>query len=284
MRRESRRKTVCVVWGFVLLLTCAPASADDAQESCVQAHALGGDLRGEGRFSSAREQLLRCTDPSCPAQVRSECSRRLDELEKAQPTVVFDVKDKAGHDLSEVKATIDGKPVVDALTGAALPVDPGLHTYRLEAAGRVPYGGQFVLREGQRQWTEQVVMEFVPSGSPRTVPVAGAAQRTEGFVVGGIGAASLIAGAVFGGLSIAAHDSYVNECGSNIGVTPGACNQAGIDGERDAAMKGTFSTVFFIGGGALTVAGVVLFFTAPAPRGGVRIGIAPGGAVVGGQF
>jgi hypothetical protein len=42
------------------------------------------------------------------------------DLERAQPTVVFDVKDDAGNDLTDVKVTVDGNPLADKLTGTAL--------------------------------------------------------------------------------------------------------------------------------------------------------------------
>jgi hypothetical protein len=48
--------------------------------------------------------------------VRDDCTRRLDELDKAQPTIVFEAKDGAGRDLTAVQVTVDGKPLVESLT------------------------------------------------------------------------------------------------------------------------------------------------------------------------
>jgi hypothetical protein len=58
----------------------------------------------------------------CPILVRSDCTRRLDELDKVQPTIILVAKDAAGGDVAGVMVAIDGKPGV-RLEGAELPVD-----------------------------------------------------------------------------------------------------------------------------------------------------------------
>jgi hypothetical protein len=77
---------------------------------CVDANAKGQDLRRDGELSGARAQFRACAVSACPALVRDDCNRRLDEVERAQPTIVFDTKDAAGRDLSAVKVLVDGAP------------------------------------------------------------------------------------------------------------------------------------------------------------------------------
>jgi hypothetical protein len=101
----------------------------------------------------------------------------------------------------------------------------------------------------------------------------GSAQGPIGLV---IGVAGLGAGAVFGLLSLSAHQNYEKNCASNININAPAnsCNQTGASGEADAAKKGDLSTIFFAAGGALVAVGAVLFFT--APKGPVSAQVAHG--------
>jgi hypothetical protein len=118
-----------------------------------------------------------------------------------------------------------------------------------------------------------------PTPSPSAI---GSTQRTIGLVAGGVGAAALVAGGIFGGLAIAGHSDYEKNCGSNIGAPANQCNQTGLYGHDDAATKGVLSTAFLIGGGVAAVAGAVLFLT--APHGTAQVEIGPAGAFVVGRF
>ena len=93
---------------------------------------------------------------------------------------------------------------------------------------------------------------------------AGSTQRTLALVLVGVGVAGLVVGAVSGAMSISAHGTYEQSCGSNIGAPPGQCNGSGVSGQNDAATKGTISTVAFVGGGRVGAAGAILFLTAPS--------------------
>ncbi len=83
---------------------------------------------------------------------------------------------------------------------------------------------------------------------------------------------------------MSAHSDYEKSCGSNIGAPPNACNQTGVNGESDAATKGTISTIGFIAGGALVAGGAVLFFTAPTGVASVQLGFGPAFVSASGQF
>ena len=217
------------MWAVALALVCVRAAAQASQGSCEHIDAIGQELRSQGG--------------SCPP-LGSDSSR---------------VRTRRVRTPSAAIARANGYPY-----GRRAARRSRAAQYRMDAAGHVSHDGHFVLGEGQREWTEQVAMDTQSSTEARTSSSRGSMQRAAGLTVGAVGAASLVAGAVFGALSIAAHDSYEKNCGSNIGVAPGGCSQAGVDGEKDAAMKGTLSTIFFVAGGAAAVAGVVLFVTAPA--------------------
>ncbi|HEY8089950.1 MAG TPA: hypothetical protein VIF09_18945, partial [Polyangiaceae bacterium] len=142
------------------LLVLAPLSAGAGMTklACIDANTRGQDLRRDGKLAAAREQLRSCTDPSCPGLVRDDCSRRLDELEKVQPTVVFEVKDVAGNDVSGVEVTVDGEPAVQTLDGTALQLDPGEHELVFRATGRAPVSRTLMLTEAEKERRERIVL------------------------------------------------------------------------------------------------------------------------------
>jgi hypothetical protein len=279
--------------------TCSLLAHADppSKVQCVEANTKGQDLRREGELSGARSQFHACAVSECPVLVRDDCTRRLDEVDRAQPTVVFEIKDGAGNDLPAVKVSVDGQPLADSLDGSALLVDPGTHNFTFEVAGQPPVAKQLVLHEGEKGRIERVTIAPSALAGASREPAGGiggssnpshaeanasSGQRTVGLVVGGVGVASLVAGAILGGLAIAARDNYEKDCGSNIGAPAGQCNQQGIDGHGDASTKGTLSTVFFVAGGVLAAAGAVVFFTAPS--GSTQVGVGPTGAYVSGRF
>jgi hypothetical protein len=306
-------RTIPVVLGAVMALVCNSASAqtDVTQAECSEMNGKAQDLRRDGKLSAAREQLRKCSDPSCPAAIRDDCAKRLDEVERMQPTIVFEAKDASGKDLTAVVVSMDGVRLADSLDGTALAVDPGAHTFTFEVSGQSPIVQQYVLREGERARTALIVSGTpAPVRSPtppepsatnappainaaaapptpkpdfQTSADAGEVQRAIGLVSVGLGAAGLLVGGVFGALSIAAHNDYERNCGSNIGAPPAQCNLAGVSGQSDAADKGTVSTGFIVGGAVLAGAGAVLFFTAPK-RAPMQVGAVPNGVLLRGYW
>jgi hypothetical protein len=290
-----------ILLGAVVLGGSGVTHAQD-MDACIAASDEAVLLRKSERLMEARVPLATCAAPSCPDIVRSSCQQRLAGLNQEIPSIVFVVKDGAGHDLDAVKLMIDGSPYADRLGGVAVSLDPGEHEFRFETAGEVPVIRRFVLHQSEQNRREPIVIGG-PFTTPPTVPEVaappgtssrasmdravsshGRAQRTIGLVAGGVGLVALGAGAVFGLLSLSAHQSYEQNCGSKINAPAGFCTQTGVDGESDAATKGTLSTIFFIGGGALTAAGGVLFLVAPKGTVNAQVGVAPGGIAVRGWF
>src|SRR5579863_741315 len=117
-------------------LTSLAQAADPTTADCLSASEASLKLRGEHRLREARGQLLVCAAASCPEDVRNECVRRIDPVNAAIPTIIFEAKDAAGNDMTAVRVTMDGQPIADRLEGSAISIDPGTHTFRFEAAGR----------------------------------------------------------------------------------------------------------------------------------------------------
>ena len=66
---------------------------------------------------------------SSPAVIRQDCAERLAEVERAEPTIVFEAKDRDGLDVSAVTVTMDDTPLASSLDGSALSTDPGEHVF-----------------------------------------------------------------------------------------------------------------------------------------------------------
>ena len=64
----------------------------------------------------------------------------------------------------------------------------------------------------------------------------------------------------------------------------GQCNATGVNGQTDAATKGTISTIAFIGGGVAALAGALLFLTAPSGASHAQVAVGPGSVLLTGRF
>ena len=278
-------------WSLVAaaLSVSLSAAADEAKMQCISANTRAQDLRRENKLALAREQLHLCVDAKCPSVVRSDCTKLLEELENAQPTIVFDAKNGAGADISAVKVTIDGQLFADKLDGSALRVDPGDHTFVFSSPGEALVAAHYVIKEGEKGRHERVTI-----GTPAAVAAAAAPPRSPPPVVAttppphegrggsrlrasrwGIGLAGIVVGGVFGGLTASAIHEQSTDCS---GPTRGACpNYSGAASAHSTAnTDGAVSTIGFIAGGALLATGVVMYLLPgawlPRERGARRDG------------
>jgi hypothetical protein len=267
--------------GALVTLVSAHAGAQVTKGQCIQANTDAQTFRREGRFAEARKELEMCSSSSCPSLVSADCIKRLDELESAQPTVVFNVVDGAGRDLNEVKVTLDGAVLLDKLEGVAVGVDLGEHTLTFSAPNRPSVSQKLVFRQGEKSRIVRITMEGPhdarPDGEAQPSPSAsgqtptaddpaargggssGSSQRTIGFVVGGIGLAGLGIGGFFGYRAIQAKGRQTDNCQSSTTCPDYA---AAADAHEDGESNGLISTIAFLAGGAATAAGVVLVLTA----------------------
>ena len=280
---KARRGRLLLVAPIATLFAfaSAPVRAEGTitKDQCVDANGDGQELRREGKLSAAREKLLLCANPSCPAIVRDDCNRRLEELDKAQPSIAFEVKDASGADVGGVKVTVDRKPMTDVANGSALPVDVGLHAFTFEIPGQPPVTRVLVIVEGVKGRREVVKMgEVAPAREPATAgaavpsdaerPAASGAmgtQRVAGLAMGGAGLAGVALSGVFGLLAIAEKSNQQNVCPNSTSCTSGGHTRALID-HSNGITDSTISTAAFIGGCALLAGGAVLFFTAGNAR------------------
>jgi hypothetical protein len=274
-RRFPSRRALCFSTSLAVSFSAASAlAAGPTKDDCIDANRQAQTLRRSGKLHAAQAALHVCASQSCPAVVSDDCTSRLDEVERAMPSLVFDVRDGAGRDLTRVKVSMDGKPFAEALDGTALTADPGEHTFVFEVAEEPPVTEQLVLHEGDKGRHERIVIgdrAVATKSAPAPVEARARAeappprqgQRIAGLVVGGVGILSVGLGAVFGVSASSSWSASQSACGS-----PTACpNHAQAVSEYNSASSDALiSTIGFIAGGALITGGLILFFTAPAAR------------------
>jgi len=280
----------------VLLLSCvalpivgarSAAAADPTTAECLAANEASLAARSQQKLRDARAKLLLCAAPSCPRDVREECTRGVNEINAALPTIVFEAKDDAGADLIAVKVTMDGEVLADRLEGAALPVDPGAHTFAFESAGHSKTEKQFLIREGDKGRRERIVLgagvagaESVAPGTTLTSsPVGGApssglgGRRIGALVAAGAGVVAAGIGIGFGLRSKAKRDDAKKVC-----PDPECPDMNGVNLWNQAVSAGNVATAAFIVS-AVGLAGGVALWIVGAPEssgGGTQVGFGPG--------
>lgn len=209
-----------VAFAAAIALTGAPARAQPGKQACAAAYERAQGLRRDGKLLAAREALITCSQPSCPAAAVADCGPWLAEVEQSLPSVVIAARDASGQERLDVRVLVDGRLVAAALDGKALPVDPGLRTFRIEPA-EGPAGEQRVLiREGEKNRPITVTLGAPAAGTAAGSPaLAGpAAPRAEPSVPGlvwasgAVGVAGLAVFAVAGGLALSAEADLRATC------------------------------------------------------------------------
>jgi hypothetical protein len=271
MRRHFASFAVTAV--TVLLTEGLALAADPTTADCLAASEASLKSGNDQKLRQERTQLLVCASANCPADIRKECVHRVDEVNAAIPTIIFEAKDGSGKDLSSVKVTMDGQILAERLEGSALSIDPGEHTFLFETAGQAPLTKQFVIRESQKDRREAITFgadvaspttSSEPTGAPQTLPLPQASepshalgpQRIGAIVAGGVGVVGVAVGSVFGLVAMSKKNDAQNVCPSQC-ATPD-----GVSKWSDAKSAGTISTVAFIVGGVGLAGGAILWFTA----------------------
>lgn len=263
------------------------AFAAPTPHECAAASEEASSLQKQEKLIVAKDRYLVCADAACPPEIREECAHRLSEVTDAMPSIVFDVKDASGNDVSAVRVTMDGAPLVEHLGAAAVPIDPGEHTFRFESADpSQSVEKKFVVRDGEKNRHLAVTLGGAPAApqsaqgaalvaTPPALPppsdrASGSTwsdRKTLAVVAGGIGVIGLGLGAAFGAMTYSQWNNAKTECLSNCGAGSQALND-----KNSATTSATISDVGFIAGGVLLAGAAVLWFTAPS---GAQVQVAP---------
>jgi hypothetical protein len=184
-----------------------------APDPCFTAPVEGQELRKQGKLLGARERFAMCQRKTCPSDIVEQCSAWANEVQSALPTVLLSAHDPSGHDLLDVRVSIDAKAPVD-LGALPLELDPGPHSFVFQRAGSNDVQSQVLLREGEQR--RQVAVEFTTSSSgavPQVLPTPPTADSsrpvpTASWVLGGIGLLGLSGFATFGAWGVAERGTF----------------------------------------------------------------------------
>jgi hypothetical protein len=186
-----------------------------------------------------------------------------------------------GHDVTGLVVKRNGLELDRAKLGATDPVDAGTVTIELSAPGRKASSAQVAVAQGQSARFEVPALESLSLGptttaAPRPSPPPSREpllvvytdppswQRPVGVAMVAVGVVGLGVGGVLGLSAKAKYDGAFNGGGCDRATkTCDAPGQSAIDCARSAA---TVSTITFVAGGVLALAGGVVFLTAPSSR------------------
>lgn len=211
-------------------------------------------------------------------QVAEEVEARREALSQRIPKLT--VVRGAGAEAASI--ALDGVALGDQVIGTPMPTDPGPHTVQATAPGFKPFYKSLRVAERQSE-TIEIVLEPAPAPQPGAGAAADARpvgrSPVYGYVIGGIGIASLGASGVFFGLR-AAKISDLDEACPNRECAP--TYQSDID---QGKLYTTVANVTLAVGVAAVAGGLVLILTSgPSGKASLALAPAPGGAQLLGNF
>lgn len=144
----------------------AARAADPTTADCLAASSASLKASNQHKLRAARSALLTCAAGSCPADIRKECDRRIGEISPQIPTIIFQVKDSSGSDLSGVKVTMDGELLTEGLQGTGLSIDPGVHSFTFEVPGQPLVTKSMLILQSQKDRRELITLPPPPPAAP----------------------------------------------------------------------------------------------------------------------
>lgn len=241
---------------------------------------------GEGKLARAwseyREALAIAIKDKRQERI-DRCNQRLAVIEPKLSRVTITVPKAA--DVEGLVVMLDGVALPRAAFGGAIPIDPGKHTIRATAPGKVPR--DYHVDVAETASNPNVTLEpFVDEAKkpdappPSTVVVdSGKSRRAAGYVLVGAGVVAMGVGAIFGFRAIDKRKESDDHCPND------RCDQLGVDLNDSAKSAANVANVAIGLGVVAAIVGGVLVLGAPkAETRTVRITPAIGPTVAGVSF
>jgi hypothetical protein len=217
---------------IVAAMSSPSRAAEPTVAECLSASDRATALKSEGRYRAARKSFLTCVADSCPSVVRRDCVTSLTELDQLQPSFVFDVRDERGADMSEVRVSMDGEPLVEKLDGKPVNVDVGPHVFTFAAGPRYKEQRvQVIARTTEKNRILAVKLEPVAAASADPKPIApthGEPVPVFPIMLAGVGVVALGA---FAYLGLSAR-SDLRALESDPCATSKTCSKSDVDSVR----------------------------------------------------
>jgi hypothetical protein len=236
-----------------------PAQASGA--ACEASYEQAQTDRLAGHYVSAQAAALACSQIQCNQAIVRECLRLYESLQQDTPTLVFSARKAEGGELIDVKVEMDGKQILDGITGRPFPVDPGPHQF----AFTEPTRGRQETTESARVGDHARVVEVTfpdPNAKEAVVATPGsptsdrplATPRKHGipimtYVLGGVGIVAAGTATYFRFSGASDYNHYNHTCSPY-------CNPADIDPVRTKFLMSDIA----IGVSAAALAGAAVVF------------------------
>ncbi len=234
------------------LLFVSPAFADEL-DVCASAAESAQPKRKAGQLTSAREDLVTCSRSVCPAAVREDCRKWLDDVDKALGSIIIRAVDESGKDLIDVEVTLDDKPLTKKLDGRPISLDPGVHTITYAAEGRAPVSEQLVIRETEKDRLVNVTLRSAAKldEKPATPPPKPPEPVSPlAYVAGGVAVAAIGVGAALWIVGSGERSDMQDSCAKT-----SSCREDDIDAAKTKLVVGD---VLMVVGAVAAAAGVYL--------------------------
>ncbi|MBI5532328.1 MAG: hypothetical protein HY898_06420 [Deltaproteobacteria bacterium] len=241
-RSPSLFRLLVVACGLATLAPLAGHAGEppkpDIKKQCVSSYGEAQRLRRDGKLREAREQLILCSQISCPASLRNECVPWLSQVEASMPSIVIDARDPKGRETSSVKLFVDGTLLAERADGRSIDIDPGEHSVRFQYEDKT-IEDKIVVREGEKNRKLHADFSKVaapppaasssaatpPPEPPPDEPKSGKKQPILAYALGGVGVLALGSFAIFGLSGKSKENDLTSNCAPN-------CAQGDVDTMR----------------------------------------------------
>jgi hypothetical protein len=231
------------------LAGAAAAHADD-KLACVQAADAAQEHRTAGRLKESRASLHACARATCPALVRSDCTRWLAEVEASMPTIVLRALGGRGEDITDVEVDLDGRRFAEKLEGLPVEVDPGPHVLTGRTSAGVIARQEILVRTAEKNRTVTLRVEAgatLPAAAESPVTSASFHPGAGAWILAGVAVAGATSFAYFGLRGRAEVDEMRSDCA-------GHCPSSRVDAARQKLLAADLSL-----GTALVSAGIATY-------------------------
>jgi hypothetical protein len=262
-RAEAEFRRLAAALAFTLTsLALRDAAADPNEDAkrCIASAERAQLLRNASQLRAARQELLVCARPDCPAPVHRDCAEWLRAVEGEEPSLVFHAADARGRAITGVTVVDGDQPLSVGPDGAPIWLDPGVHLLTFRAPWGATLEARITLSPAEMRRLELRFPESPRAGGggadeSQAAP-APSGPPLSAWIAGGIGVAALGSFAVFEATGLTAYHSLRSGCG----VTH-SCAQSDVD----AAQSKIIAAGVSLGVSVVALGAATWLFLAPRP-------------------
>lgn len=254
----GRRQYPALV-ALVFASAIAPLASAQAPKECLASYEAAQRERLKKDLDAAKRELLACKQPQCPEVLRRDCATWLDEIERAEASIV--IVTRAGKTLvTDATITLDGKELSAEASARPIRLAAGKHQLDVESIDYDPVSLDIVVKPGEKN--QRVEVELPAPTTPE--PVSAKRDLTLVYGLAAVGVIGIGSFAFFG-LRSHSRKNDLDDC-------KGHCSEEDVDRvKRDQLIADISLGVGVVCLGAATY----LYLQRPKRKESVRLGIGP---------